>query len=147
MLNMNQIRYCAEECERQRTGPLMVPNMIEAYHHAVTMRNMYGTGLTETYILVLGQLVEPAKNRTGFRLGPAIFAGGGQALPAEQINRKLHDLCEGWNAGLISPHELYQEFETIHPFRDGNGRVGAILWNMSCGTLDMPTVAPEYERQ
>lgn len=34
----------------------------------------------------------------------------------------------------------YKEFEDIHPFVDGNGRTGKILYNWLNGTLKVPTI-------
>jgi fido (protein-threonine AMPylation protein) len=40
--------------------------------------------------------------------------------------------------------QFYYEYENIHPFRDGNGRTGKILYNYLLGTLDNPKMPPNF---
>jgi Fic family protein len=51
--------------------------------------------------------------------------------PADQVRPLLDDLCEFMNRDDISPVAqaaiAHAQFETIHPFGDGNGRVGRCL--------------------
>ena len=51
--------------------------------------------------------------------------------PAEEVPRLLDDLCEFMDRDDISPVAqaaiAHAQFETIHPFGDGNGRVGRCL--------------------
>jgi len=43
-----------------------------------------------------------------------------------------------------TPAEAYREFQEIHPFRDGNGRVGKIVFNLLNGTLHDPQMPPNF---
>lgn len=43
------------------------------------------------------------------------------------IRRQLEEICEAANFGR-DPHLLHHAYETLHPFTDGNGRSGRILW-------------------
>lgn len=44
-----------------------------------------------------------------------------------------------------SPEDMfYKMYEEIHPFSDGNGRTGKILYNYLCGTLENPIWPPNF---
>ena len=58
-----------------------------------------------------------------------------EGAPQERISHLLHELTK-WHdnnkdkyPGLILGAVVHNQFENIHPFRDGNGRVGRILLN------------------
>jgi Fic family protein len=65
--------------------------------------------------------------------------------PVEEVPRLLADLCEAVNDGLLPPLVqaalVHAQFETIHPFDDGNGRTGRALIHV---VLRRRGVAPAY---
>ena len=68
------VRFCAEECDRQRSGELSVGWMIQAWMHAI---------MTDTYLWLelgfvkeLGRLVEPEENKNGFRRHGVAISNG-----------------------------------------------------------------------
>lgn len=44
------------------------------------------------------------------------------------IVEQLHDLLADANGNKYSPHQIHVQYETLHPFTDGNGRSGRALW-------------------
>ncbi len=70
----------------------------------------------------------------------------------EDMNRAMSDLEKYMNEGddydpLIRIALIHYQFETIHPFLDGNGRVGrliTLLYLMEQGLLDKPVIYISY---
>lgn len=137
------VAYCAEEVRRQGhdvtalDGIARVGWMLEAWSTALG-RAEYPVNVW--YVETLGRLVEREKNGGGFR--GCVERVGSHLVPSrpEDIRPRLQRLFEHW--GLLSPLSLYREFEEIHPFADGNGRVGKILLNWKNGTLLDPVFPP-----
>jgi hypothetical protein len=153
MFNETQLKvvaFCADECVRQKTGPEAVAWMVNAYQYAATTLHAIRQGggqLEMEHILTLVTMIEPDVNRNGFRQTSVGFGIGfiatvldnQQTIPS-QVKRLLGV------QDTITPEEFYQEYEEIHPCADGNGRAGAILFNLLKGTLDNPEVPPPFNK-
>lgn len=139
------VRFCAEECKRQKSGPTSVFWMLTAYDHA-HFRHASGLPLTVEFIEELYRMVEPHENRYGFRKTNCYVAEQ-DLIPWRFIPQQLSDLVEAVNRTEpepLAPLEFYFYFEKrIHAGGDGNGRVGAILYNWLSATLDGPVQAPD----
>jgi Fic/DOC family len=98
-------------------------------------------------VLEIGAHVEPLVNRGGFRTMPVTV--NGNVIDAVRIRERVSELMDmaSWGQNKeygLKADEFYQEFERIHPFRDGNGRVGAILYNMLLERMSDPIDPPEF---
>lgn len=136
-LSLEVIKYCAEEVKRQGRGAVEVYNMCDAWHYA--MGSEWAAPLID--IALLGALVEPSRNGGSFRK-VGVMVGDRICPPAEEV----FDLMERYidNLKRMAPAEAYKEFELIHPFVDGNGRVGKIIFNWCNGTLAAPVMPPNF---
>lgn len=123
------------QCEMQHaTEDYQLAGMKQAYKEAKTLagRSEIIDSMEPTDWLELcdhyARLVEPEKNKLGYRIVPVRFASGNMGLPPDQISSSMQRLFEFASEDRLEPLELYREFETIHPYQDGNGRVGHLLW-------------------
>lgn len=135
------LAFLADECRRQESGPLSVYWMATAYNYAVD-RKAEGGPLSADDVVSLLRLVEPEVNARGFRCVPVTF-GNGNRIGFENIERQIHNLVGAQD--VLEPLEFYIEFEKIHPGADGNGRVGAILFNFLQASLGRPVTPPEVK--
>lgn len=142
----------AVECERQMVGIRELGFLLEAYSYVQGIAEN-GEQMNVTAIETLGSFVEPGKNRYGFRKVPVTFANGGSSAKASEIPRlmlRLRDAisdhrripADGPTVELAS--EITKTFLWIHPFADGNGRVGWLLYNYLMGTMDEPLALPDF---
>lgn len=126
--SLNDVCKMAEECANQRSGELSVSNLASAVAYAA--REFSTSKLSVEAIHILGKFIEPEVNIQGFRKLPVFIDGRMAGVNPDSINNALEALCEAYNDLRMNTYDLYQEFETIHPFADGNGRVGFVLFNI-----------------
>jgi hypothetical protein len=127
-------------------GQNRVKWMAEAWEHATWVKQKGGpktsqpcAGCAEE----LGKLVEHEKNRNGFRTAVNVRVGN-RFAPHYGDVRYLMELLERWEPEDEEEClEWYRCFEIIHPFIDGNGRVGKILYNWWLDKLDDPEMPPD----
>ena len=137
------VQYCTEEVVRQRADPDAVRWMLGAWLAALKAfrRAPLGALLESRQIESLGRLLEPTKNATGYR--DCDVRVGSRLCPAhDQVRSLMETFCA--EMGKMTPEEAYHRFELLHPFRDANGRAGKIIYNWLRGTLDNPTMPPNF---
>jgi Fic family protein len=108
-------------------------------------------------ILMAGLIDDPGHYRSG---NVGVMKGKQvvhMAPPASRINKLMHDLLK-WLAStdqhpLIVSSIFHYEFEFIHPFADGNGRMGRLWqtlilsrWNSLLSRLPVESMVYEHQR-
>ncbi len=157
-VSLEILKFCAEEVDRQHDHAQAVYWMVNAWQRAqsdwqaagVADMNTWRRCVHMNWIEQWGILVQPEHNSHRDGRGPGgyrdgvVFVGGRRCPESFVLPRLMANLCEAINEGRLDADRAYYEFEMIHPFYDGNGRTGKILFNFINGTLDHPTMPPNF---
>jgi Fic family protein len=119
---VNYVRAMSHGLQRMSTQPISVGLIREI--HAVLMEGVRGGGLAPGVLRTSQNWIGPG----GSTLGEATFV----PPPPDEVPRALGDLERFLNQDddlpvLVKVGLAHAQFETIHPFLDGNGRVGRLL--------------------
>lgn len=132
--------YCAEEVRRQQRGPTQVGNMVEAWMAAIQIKQA-SRKFSHSVIRHLAAMIEPTRNDvTQYRGGP-VWVGDHPGVQPELLNDRMERWLEF--EPDMTPEQAYYEFELIHPFADGNGRTGKVIYNWKRNSLRAPVFPPD----
>ncbi len=112
---------------------IAVKNAFEVYKTLDEINPFFITDLTNAHKIMMNGLVEESGKIRNSSVG--VFNQNGEVIhvapPANMVNDLLNQLFEWLNTSktqmLIKSSVFHYEFEFIHPFHDGNGRMGR-LW-------------------
>ena len=136
-----------------------VQNAYEAYELMLRLNPASVEDLLKAHKLMMNGLVpENGKFRSG---GVGVFNGEvliHMAPPAEFVPEHIHNLFSWYQQSelhpLIKSAVFHYEFEFIHPFADGNGRVGRLWhtlllskWNSVFAWLPVESIIHDHQQE
>lgn len=139
---MNLIHFCAVEVDRQEDAPSRVYNMLNAWNEVAKdirqgrSHRAICEMLTTEYVQYIALKTQP--NRGVYRAGPVVINHRSVGPHHSEIRRLMAIVFSKEALTALTPLQVYIEFEKIHPFSDGNGRVGLIIFNALNGSIETP---------
>ena len=146
-LSHEQTRYIFETSTIGVTDEaIQVDDIIETVNHFrcidEVIRDTHAK-LTESYIKHLHEMLKAGTSdarkpwfNVGYYKRLPNEVGGMETTPPEQVHRELKDLLTEYHRNRTHSFEsildFHHRFESIHPFQDGNGRVGRLIMFKEC---------------
>lgn len=92
--------------------------------------------LEKLTVVDLARFVKVYQPNAELRLRPGLDVRVGNHVPPRgglHIGEQLDGLINAVNNEFLSPWAAHVEYETLHPFTDGNGRSGRAVWYWMMG--------------
>jgi len=140
----------AEEVIRQgETEYKAVINLLEAWKYMRVYSENNSIPLTAYSLCQANRLAMGNSNdypHGTLRKVPVTFRNGGSSLHYKLVPRAFENLMGAVKEKALTPHEFYKELMYIHPWIDGNGRIGFLAYNLLNGTFFDLKPAPHYRK-
>ena len=151
-LTHDQTRYIYEtNTIGMENGVLNVDDIVETAHHFQCIDLVIDNAeqpLTEDFIKLLHRTLKTGTSdsrKDWFAVGEykklPNEVGGRSTTPPEQVAEKMRELLKQYaqtdKKTLKDLVEFHDQFECIHPFQDGNGRVGRLILFKECLRYDI----------
>lgn len=151
-LTHDQTRYIYEtNTIGMENGVLNVDDIVETANHFQCIDLVIDNAeqpLTEDFIKLLHRTLKTGTSdsrKDWFAVGEykklPNEVGGRSTTPPEQVAEKMRELLKQYaqtdKKTLKDLVELHDQFECIHPFQDGNGRVGRLILFKECLRYDI----------
>ena len=114
---------------------------IKAWNFLDSKRALTVSNVKEAHAILMAKQEIPSAYKGDFRDIPVTIGGQLKTLPKPVIESLIIDLLEDVNnrePGFALPNHVH--FENIHPFYDGNGRIGRIIMNWEQKKKDLPLI-------
>ena len=145
-LSEDQTRFIYETSTIETDGAVPVDDILETLNHFKAIDYVIDVAeepLTEEIIKHLHYLLKQNtsdSNISWFAVGDykkrANSVGGKETAKPEDVSRKIQNLLYKYNSrnniSIENIVEFHVDFERIHPFQDGNGRVGRLIALKEC---------------
>lgn len=148
-ITKDDLKLIILQCEHQQdTTPEAVAGFTAAYIDAkdLHLSELLNLGDVLAKVKEWGKLIKSKENHYGFRNVPVMIGVSATPDPGV-VPRMMENYCEEYwwyvvrqpdrsNLHWKGADQLYKQFEEIHPFLDGNGRVGHLLWAIAKQELE-----------
>jgi hypothetical protein len=139
VLNETDVNLIVRQCELQNaTSKEEIEGFAQAYKELKEFSDDEGKLSVMSvedfleYIQALAEKIDKV-NVSGYSKVPRMFGPDptNKGVDAENIQRAMEGWAEAYIEGRMEPDEAYEMFERVHPYDDGNGRLGDILWKFA----------------